>query len=72
MNEEESFKQYSIAGLNSKSNKWYREGKFRDVEGARHYFKHHRKNFKNYSELKIQSRVISKWEDEEEVNWIDE
>ena len=72
MDEEKSWKQYTIAGLNSKSNKWYREGKFRDVESAKSYFKHHRKDFKNYSQLRIQSRTITKWEDEEEVFWLDE
>lgn len=72
MNEEETWKQYSIAGLKKNTEKWYREGKFRDIEGAKHYFKHNRKNFKNYSKLKIQSRTITKWEDESEVNWLNE
>ena len=72
MSEEETWKQYSIAGLKKDTGKWYREGKFKNIEEAKHYFKHHRKNFKNYLNVKIQSRIITKWEDEKEVNWIDE
>ena len=71
MSEKENWKQYSIAGLKN-TGKWYREGKFRDIESAKHYFKHHRKEFKNYTKLKIQSRIITKWEDEMEVKWLDE
>lgn len=70
--EEENWKQYSIAGLKKDTGKWYREGKFRDIESAKHFFKHHRKDFKNYSKLKIQSRIITKWDDEMEVDWLDE
>jgi len=68
---EEEMKQYSIAGLKKGTEKWYREGKFRDIESAKHFFKHHRKDFKNYEKLKIQSRVITRWEDEVEVDWLD-
>ena len=68
--EEETFIQYSIAGL--KGEKWYREGRFRDIDSAIHYFKHHRKEFKQYSQLKLQTRTISKWEDEGELNWLEE
>ena len=72
MSEEETFKQYSIAGFKENAGKWYREGKFKDIEGAKHYYKHHSKDFKKYSKLKIQSRIITKWVDESEVNWLDE
>ena len=68
----ESIKQYTLAGYKESSNKWYREGKFTDEESAKHFYKHHRKDFKQYSKLKLQVRTISLWQDDKDLDWLDE